>query len=332
MIGGAGHVRPGAEAKSVRLSGVDPRAGLVPRPERPIRFRNLLSTRSVPPRGGRVAVVLERSFIVEASVSTARGVKPDSCRMFDAFARKTPTPRLHGGSGWAWPSSINRRTAGGSIRARSEGPAGAAFVVSLPVTVLQPPAPPSGAPLRVATAIRPPGAAGDPRPQRGEPGRGQRSLVDRGRRRALVRRLEDCELTSAGAPPTRPWPRSRPPARLLVTTRHACARGYSHQRVRRVGRAARRPPAVASRYALDDRTRSIARLQTHVANPSSPPNSSPHRQPPGEPSARAGRNPSDFATPFAAPVLSIFDEGPRWNFQQRPLLICTNALLTGFAQ
>ncbi len=139
-------VRPGAEAKGVRLHAVlDSLAAPVsgdPNRLQQVMWNLLSNAIKFTPRGGRVQVVLERiNSHLELSVSdSGEGIKPEFlAHVFDRFRQAdASTTRQHGGLGLGL--AIVKQLVelhGGTVRARSTGPGqGATFTVALPLTVL----------------------------------------------------------------------------------------------------------------------------------------------------------------------------------------------------
>jgi CheY-like chemotaxis protein/two-component sensor histidine kinase len=139
-------VRPGAEAKGVRLQvTLDPVAGPVrgdPGRLQQVLWNLLSNAIKFTPKGGRVQVVLERvNSHLEVVVSdTGEGIRPEFLpHVFERFRQgDASTTRRHGGLGLGL--SIVRQLVelhGGSVRAKSPGEGrGATFVVMLPVAAL----------------------------------------------------------------------------------------------------------------------------------------------------------------------------------------------------
>ena len=139
-------VRPGAEAKRIRLEKVlDPKAG--PIAGDPGRLQqvvwNLLSNAiKFTPAGGRVQVVLARvnSHIEVAISDTGIGIKPEFLpHVFDRFRQADgSTTRRHGGLGLGLAIAKHLlELHGGSLSAHSAGEnRGATFTVYLPLTAV----------------------------------------------------------------------------------------------------------------------------------------------------------------------------------------------------
>jgi PAS domain S-box-containing protein len=145
-------VRPGAEAKGIRLEMVlDRNAGIVSGdPERlqQVVWNILSNAVKFTPRGGRVQACLRRvDSHVEIAVSdTGQGIHPQFMpHVFERFRQAdSSTTRAHGGLGLGL--AIVRHLVelhGGQVRAESRGEGkGATFVVELPLAIQQqPPAP-----------------------------------------------------------------------------------------------------------------------------------------------------------------------------------------------
>ena len=144
-----GSVRPGAEAKGMRLDIVlDRNAGVVSGdPERLQQVVwNLLSNAiKFTPRGGRIQVRLQRvNSHVEIAISdTGQGIKPEFLpHVFERFRQAdSSSTRAHGGLGLGL--AIVRHLVelhGGRVRAQSPGEGrGATFVVELPLAILHQP-------------------------------------------------------------------------------------------------------------------------------------------------------------------------------------------------
>ena len=140
-------VRPGAEAKGIRLTKVlDPRGGPITGDPNRLQqvFWNLLSNAiKFTPRGGRVQVFLRRvnSHVDITVVDSGQGIAADFLpQLFTRFSQaETSAARRHGGLGLglALVKSLVELH-GGTVKASSPGiDQGATFVISLPLTVVQ---------------------------------------------------------------------------------------------------------------------------------------------------------------------------------------------------
>ncbi|MDQ3438900.1 MAG: PAS domain S-box protein [Planctomycetota bacterium] len=282
-------VRPGAEAKGVRLNAVlDPHAGAVsgdPNRLQQVLWNLLSNAIKFTPRGGRVQVELARvNSHVELSISdTGEGIEPAFLpHVFDRFRQAdSSTTRKYGGLGLGL--AIVKQLIelhGGSVRAHSAGPgAGATFTVSLPLTALR---------------VEPDGDDHERRhPQGGSTGApvalpdqcvriaGVRVLVvdDEPDARMLVRRLlEDCDAIVSTAESAgealRRLEQERPDV-LVSDIGMPGEDGYSLiRRVRALGadRGGNTPAVALTAYArAEDRVRSVlAGFQMHVAKPVEP--------------------------------------------------------------
>ena len=139
-------IQPAAEAKGIRLTKVlDPRAGPVtgdPNRLQQVLWNLLSNAIKFTPRAGRIQVFLKRiNSHVEITVTDAgQGIAADFLpRLFARFSQaETSESRRHGGLGLALVKSLVELH-GGTVKASSPGPGlGATFVVSLPLTVLNP--------------------------------------------------------------------------------------------------------------------------------------------------------------------------------------------------
>jgi CheY-like chemotaxis protein len=137
-------VRPAAEARRIRLEKiVDPSAGPVSGDATRLQqvMWNLLSNAiKFTPKGGTVAVVLERSSShIEISVTdTGRGISPDFLPfVFERFTQAEASTKTGGlGIGLSIVKHLTELH-GGTVRAKSKGiDLGSTFVVSLPCTAV----------------------------------------------------------------------------------------------------------------------------------------------------------------------------------------------------
>ncbi len=143
-------IQPGADAKGVRIEQMlDPLAGPVsgdPARLQQIMWNLLSNAVKFTPKGGKVQVVLERvnSHLEITVADTGQGIAPDFLPyVFDRFRQAdASSTRKHGGLGLGL--AIAKQLVelhGGSIRVKSAGEGkGTSFIVSLPLTIIHPPA------------------------------------------------------------------------------------------------------------------------------------------------------------------------------------------------
>lgn len=136
-------VRPGADAKGVRLQAVlDPLAGPVngdPNRLQQVLWNLLTNAIKFTPRGGRVQVLLERvnSHLELSVIDSGQGISPSFLpHVFDRFTQADASnTRQHAGLGLGL--AIVKQLVelhGGSVRAKSAGPGqGATFSIELPL-------------------------------------------------------------------------------------------------------------------------------------------------------------------------------------------------------
>ena len=280
-------VRPGAEAKGLRLQAVlDPHVGTVsgdPNRLQQVMWNLLSNAIKFTPRGGRVQVVLARvNSHVELSVSdTGEGIRPEFLlHVFDRFRQAdSSTTRKHGGLGLGL--AIVKQLVelhGGTVRAHSAGPGdGATFTVALPLVALQ------VDPDSDERSHRHPLGHAAPSlvPDQCARIAGVRVLVvdDEPDARMLVRRLlEDCEAivsTAESAREALERLERNPPDVLVSDIGMPGEDGYSLiRRVRALGpdRGGNTPAVALTAYArAEDRVRSVlAGFQMHVSKPVEP--------------------------------------------------------------
>jgi PAS domain S-box-containing protein len=283
-------VRPGAEAKGVRLTSVlDPHAGPVSGDPNRLQqvFWNLLTNAvKFTPRGGRVQVVLERvnSHLEVSVIDTGEGIDPEFLpHAFDRFRQAdASTTRRHGGLGLGL--AIVKQLVelhGGSVRVKSAGRGfGSTFTVALPLTVIHPSPADDDDPDR-----RHPARGGDGPlvlPDTCRSIEGVRVLVvdDEPDARALVQRfLEDCKavVTTAGsaAEALARFEAEPPPDVLVSDIGMPGEDGYALiRRVRALGpgRGGDVPAIALTAYArAEDRMKAmLAGFQQHVVKPAEP--------------------------------------------------------------
>jgi signal transduction histidine kinase/ActR/RegA family two-component response regulator len=279
-------VRPAADAKDIRLHVVlDPLA-------RPVRgdpnrlqqiFWNLLTNAvKFTPKGGRVAVLLERvNSHLELNVAdNGDGIETEFLpHVFDRFRQAdSSTDRRHGGLGLGL--SIVKQLVelhGGTITARSAGKGkGATFAISLPLMAIRDE-------LRDISASHHPAETGfaEPFPEAQRTSlQGLKVLVvdDEADARALIRTLleerEACVLTAASAEEALALLVSEHPDLLISDVGMPIEDGYHLiRRVRALCDSGGATPAIAlTAYArVEDRMRAIeAGYQMHLAKPVEP--------------------------------------------------------------
>jgi signal transduction histidine kinase/ActR/RegA family two-component response regulator len=143
-------IQPGADAKGVRIEQMlDPLAGPVsgdPARLQQIMWNLLSNAVKFTPKNGKVQVVLERvnSHLEITVADTGEGIAPDFLPyVFDRFRQAdASSTRKHGGLGLGL--AIAKQLVelhGGNIRVKSAGEGkGTSFIVSLPLTIIHPPA------------------------------------------------------------------------------------------------------------------------------------------------------------------------------------------------
>jgi PAS domain S-box-containing protein len=281
-------VRPGAEAKGVRLQVVtDPAAGPVmgdPNRLQQVVWNLLANAVKFTPRGGRVQVSVTRvESSVEVGVSdTGEGIPAEFLpHVFERFRQAdSSTTRRHGGLGLGL--AIAKQLVelhGGTLRAASPGEgAGSTFTVALPVSAVRPEAGEAEGAERGHASASP--AAGMPGVECPDLD-GLRVVVvdDEPDARALVKRvLEACRATvrTAGSSgEALGLIESERPDVLVSDVGMPGEDGYALiRRVRALGRARGGDvPAVAlTAYArAEDRIKAIqAGFQMHVVKPAEP--------------------------------------------------------------
>lgn len=139
-------VRPGAEAKSIRLVNIlDPNAGTIygdPNRLQQVVWNLLSNAIRYTPKEGKVRVLLERinSHVEIAVHDSGEGIEPDFLpHVFERFRQQdASTTRRHGGLGLGL--SIVKHLVelhGGSVTAASDGPGkGSTFTVTLPIAAV----------------------------------------------------------------------------------------------------------------------------------------------------------------------------------------------------
>lgn len=278
-------IRPGADAKGVRLQAVlDPDAGVVHGDATRLQqiCWNLLSNAvKFTPRGGRVYVKLIRTDSqVEFLVSdTGKGISSAFLpRVFDSFTQADSTStREHGGLGLGL--AIVKHLVelhGGTVRAESEGlDTGATFVVRLPVAPMRSTPPPTLHPAPTASGA--PGLNLDCPPELA----GIRVLVldDEADTRDLIRTvLESCQAevtTAANAAEAFDLFQAAPPDLLVSDIGMKDADGYSLiRRIRQLPphQGGRVPAVAVTAYAAaKDRTRALMEgFTNHIGKPTEP--------------------------------------------------------------
>jgi CheY-like chemotaxis protein/two-component sensor histidine kinase len=283
-------VRPGAEAKGIRLQTVlDPHAGPVSGDPNRLQqvFWNLLTNAvKFTPKGGRVQVVLERvnSHLEVSVIDTGEGITPEFLpHVFDRFRQAdASTTRRHGGLGLGL--AIVKQLVelhGGSVRVKSGGAGfGSTFTVALPLTVIhRRPGEDDGD----ADRRHPAGGGGGPLvlPDTCRSIEGVRVLVvdDEPDARALVKRfLEDCKAmvaTAASTAEALELIRADPPDVLVSDIGMPGEDGYALiKQVRALGpaRGGGVPAIALTAYArAEDRMKAmLAGFQQHVVKPAEP--------------------------------------------------------------
>ncbi len=276
-------VRPAAEAKGIRIEKIlDPQSGPISGDPGRIQqiFWNLLSNAiKFTPRGGKVQVLLERvdSHLEITVADTGQGISREFLPyVFDRFRQADAAAnRRHGGLGLGL--AIAKQLVelhGGSIRVESKGPGkGTAFIVSLPLQVLQ---------------------AQVPRPDRRHPRAttqtplfekctdlaGLKVLVvddERDARELLRIMLENCEaevVTASSAAEALPLVKSHAPDVLVSDIGMAEVDGYEFLRqVRAAEPRGRKMPAIAlTAFARsEDRTKALLTgFSAHISKPVEP--------------------------------------------------------------
>ncbi len=277
--------KPSAEAKGIRVQAVlDPHAGPVsgdPARLQQVLWNLLTNAVKFTPKLGRIQVVLERvNSHLEVSVSdTGEGIAPEFLpHVFDRFRQADgSTTRKHGGLGLGL--SIVKQLIelhGGSIRVKSTGLGhGTTFILSLPLTAIQPEPDPDVArhhPRSTSVSL-PQDACSQIA--------GVKVLVvdDEADARELVRRLlEDCDaqvFTTGTADEALQLVKAERPDVLVCDIGMPGEDGYSlMRRLRALGpdQGGQVPSAALTAYArAEDRVKAIlAGFQMHLAKPVEP--------------------------------------------------------------
>lgn len=280
--------RPTADAKGIGLKSViDPLVGIAVSGDanrlQQVLWNLLTNAIKFTPKGGHVQVLLERvnSHLEISVIDTGEGIRPDFLPyVFDRFRQADGSiTRRHGGLGLGL--SIVKQLVelhGGSIRVKSMGEGfGSTFIVSLPLTVLQPDPHADG-------ERRHPKAGGNApsvQPDLCSEIAGVRVLVvdDEPDARALVKRLlEDCHaIVSAAASAAEAFEKLRAerPDVLISDVGMPTSDGYQFMRQVRTlpeGEGGKTPALALTAYArAEDRVQAIrSGFQMHVPKPVEP--------------------------------------------------------------
>lgn len=276
-------VRPAAEAKGIRIEKIlDSQAGPISGDPGRIQqiFWNLLSNAiKFTPRGGKVQVLLERvdSHLEITVADTGQGISPEFLPyVFDRFRQADAAAnRRHGGLGLGL--AIAKQLVelhGGSIRVESKGPGkGTAFIVSLPLQVLQ-------AHLPRPDRRHPRATTQTPLFEKCTDLAGLKVLVvddERDARELLRIMLENCEaevVTASSAAEALPLVKSQAPDVLVSDIGMAEVDGYEFLRQVRVAEPrGRKIPAIAlTAFARsEDRTKALrSGFSAHISKPVEP--------------------------------------------------------------